>query len=175
LDYYQTVYMTEVGSAEMPSAGRAFSAELIAQLVAKGVQFAPLILHTGVASQEDHEPPYEEYYRVPAATAHVVNAARTAGRRVIGVGTTTVRALETASDARGVVTPGEGWTSLIITPQRGIRSVDGMLTGFHEPRATHLAMLESLAGLDHLCLAYHQALLHNYLWHEFGDLHLILP
>ena len=175
LSYYQTVYATEAGSAEMPSAGRAFTPELIAQLVARGVQFAPLILHTGVASLEEYEPPYEEFYRVPPATARLANAARAAGRRVVAVGTTVVRALETATDEDGIAHPGEGWTSLFITPERGICSVDAMLTGLHEPRSTHLAMLEALAEQEHLRLAYDEALKGGYLWHEFGDLHLILP
>jgi S-adenosylmethionine:tRNA ribosyltransferase-isomerase len=173
--YYQTVYATEVGSAEMPSAGRAFTPELITQLVAKGVQIAPLILHTGVASLEDHEPPYEEYYRVPVETARAVTTARRDGRRVIAVGTTVVRALETVTDSDGATHPGEGYTDVIITPERGIRAVNGMLTGMHEPRATHLAMLEALAGRDHLRMTYEAALAKGYLWHEFGDLHLILP
>ncbi|MGQ0603807.1 MAG: S-adenosylmethionine:tRNA ribosyltransferase-isomerase [Anaerolineales bacterium] len=173
--YYQTVYATEMGSAEMPSAGRAFTPELITRLVAHGVQFAPLILHTGVASLEDHEPPYEEYYRVPLETARRVNATRAAGQRVIAVGTTVVRALETVTDADGVAHPGEGWTKTIVTPATGLRSVDGLLTGLHEPRASHLDMLAALAGRDHLRLAYDKALQHGYLWHEFGDLHLILP
>ncbi len=175
LDYYQTVYATEPGSAEMPSAGRAFTPELITQLVAQGIHIAPLILHTGVASLEDHEPPYDEYYRVPAETAEVVNRARNAGRRVIAVGTTVVRALETVTDTDGITHPGEGWTRLVITPERGIRAVNGMLTGLHEPKATHLAMLQALAGLDHLRLTYEAALNQKYLWHEFGDLHLMLP
>src|SRR5215208_2269824 len=174
ISYYQTVYATEKGSAEMPSAGRAFTPELITRLVAKGVQFAPLILHTGVASLEDDEPPYEEFYRVPAETARLVNAARAAGRRVIAVGTTAVRALETVTDEDGTTHPGEGWTRLIVTPERGIRSVDSMLTGLHEPRSSHLAMLEALAGREHLRNTYGQALREGYLWHEFGDLHLIL-
>jgi S-adenosylmethionine:tRNA ribosyltransferase-isomerase len=174
LDYYQTVYATEAGSAEMPSAGRAFTPELITNLVASGVQVAPLILHTGVASPENHEPPYEEYYRVPAATARTVNAAHAAGKRVIAVGTTSVRALETAADEDGVTHPGEGWTRLIVTPEHGVRSIDGMLTGLHEPRSSHLAMLEAVAGREHLRTTYAEALGEGYLWHEFGDLHLIL-
>ncbi len=175
LSYYQTVYATEPGSAEMPSAGRAFTAELVTRLVAHGVQVAPLLLHTGVASLEEHEPPYEEYYRVPLTTAQVVNQARAAGRRVVAVGTTVVRALETVTDAEGVTHPGEGWTRLVITPEWGVRAVNGLLTGLHEPRATHLAMLEALAGLAHLQVTYAEALAEGYLWHEFGDLHLILP
>ncbi len=173
--YYQTVYTTEKGSAEMPSAGRAFTAELITRLVASGVQVAPLLLHTGVASLEEHEPPYEEYYRVPAGTARAVNQARQDGRRVIAVGTTSVRALESVTGEDGIVHPGDGWTELIITPQRGLRAVEGLLTGFHEPKSSHLAMLAALAGYEHLELAYCEALHDGYLWHEFGDLHLILP
>ncbi len=173
--YYQTVYATKKGSAEMPSAGRAFTSELITELIAKGVQIAPLILHTGVASLEDHEPPYEEYYEVPATTAQIINNARLAGNRVIAVGTTTVRALETVTSQDGSTQPGEGWTRLIITPERGLRAVNGLLTGLHEPRSSHLAMLEALAGRKHLRLAYNAAIQHGYLWHEFGDLHLLLP
>ena len=174
-EYYQTVYATEIGSAEMPSAGRAFTPALITRMVAKGIQFAPLILHTGVASLEDHEPPYEEFYRVPLATAQAVNAAHAGGRRVIAVGTTVIRALETVTDAARTTHPGEGWTRLVITPERGIAAVDGMLTGLHEPRATHLAMLEALVGRQHLQRTYAAAIEKEYLWHEFGDLHLMLP
>lgn len=173
--YYQTVYATEPGSAEMPSAGRAFTPELLTRLIAKGVTIAPLILHTGVASLEDHEPPYEEFYRVPLQTARLVNRARANGQRVIAVGTTVVRALETVTDEAGQTHPGEGWTRLVITPALGLRSVNALLTGLHEPKATHLAMLESLTGLTHLQKTYAAALQENYLWHEFGDLHLILP
>ncbi|MCA1737431.1 MAG: S-adenosylmethionine:tRNA ribosyltransferase-isomerase, partial [Actinobacteria bacterium] len=150
-------------------------------LVAKGVQIAPLILHTGVASLEENEPPYEEFYRVPPETARLVNAAHAAGRRVVAVGTTVVRALETVTDPDDATHPGEGWTDLVVTPERGIRSVDAMLTGLHEPRSTHLAMLEALvghipkkSGREHLQVAYAEALREGYLWHEFGDLHLIL-
>lgn len=173
--YYQTAYATEAGSAEMPSAGRAFSPELITRLVAGGVQIAPLVLHTGVASLEDHEPPYEEFYRVPPETARAVNTAHAAGRRVIAVGTTVVRALETVATLDGTIQPGEGWTRRLVTPQSGVRAVDGLLTGLHEPRSTHLAMLEALAGPEHLRRTYTEALEQGYLWHEFGDLHLILP
>ncbi len=175
ISYYQSVYATEIGSAEMPSAGRAFTPELITQLVAHGVQVAPLILHTGVASLEKHEPPYEEFYRVPPETARLVNAAHAAGKRVIAIGTTVVRALETVTDEKGVTHPGEGWTDVIITPQRGMYTINAMLTGLHEPMATHLAMLETIAGREHLKITYAEALRQGYLWHEFGDLHLILP
>jgi S-adenosylmethionine:tRNA ribosyltransferase-isomerase len=175
ISYYQTVYANEPGSAEMPSAGRAFTPEVITGLVAKGITVAPLVLHTGVASLEDHEPPYEEYYRVPLETARAVNQAHADGKRVIAVGTTVVRALETVTDSLGVTHPGEGYTKLIITPQRGVKAVDGILTGWHEPKATHLMMLEAIAGRHHLDIAYQAAIDNKYLWHEFGDLHLILP
>jgi len=175
LEAYQTVYATEPGSAEMPSAGRAFTPLLLEHLSAQGVILAPLLLHTGVSSLEDFEPPYEEFYRVPAETAGAVNRARLEGRRVIAVGTTAVRALESVTDTGGITHSGEGWTRLLVTPERGIRGVDGLLTGWHEPRATHLSMLEALAGRRHLKLAYQAALEGGYLWHEFGDLHLILP
>jgi S-adenosylmethionine:tRNA ribosyltransferase-isomerase len=174
-EYYQTVYATEPGSAEMPSAGRAFTPGLISRLVARGVHIVPLILHTGVASLESHEPPYEEYYRVPAETAFIVNHARATDQRVIAVGTTVVRSLETVTDAHGIVHPGEGWTRLVITPERGLQAVNALLTGLHEPEASHLAMLEALTGRPHLEITYAAALRERYLWHEFGDLHLILP
>ncbi len=175
LSYYQTVFATEMGSAEMPSAGRAFTPELLTRLMAKGVQIVPILLHTGVASTEHNEPVYEEYYRVAESTARLVNAAHQANQRVIAVGTTVVRALETVTGANGVTHAGEGWTDILITPQRGIRAVNGMLTGLHEPLSTHLAMLETLAGRAHLEVTYREALKEGYLWHEFGDLHLILP
>jgi len=140
---YQTVFAIEAGSAEMPSAGRPFTAELVTRLVARGVQVAPLLLHTGVASLEDHELPYEEWYRVPEEMAALVNAAGRSGRRVIAVGTTVVRALETVTDARGHTAAGQGWTTLVITRDRPLRAVTGLITGFHEPKATHLAILDA--------------------------------
>jgi S-adenosylmethionine:tRNA ribosyltransferase-isomerase len=178
---YQTVFATEQGSAEMPSAGRPFTPELVTGLVSVGVQIAPLLLHTGVASLEDHEPPYEEYYRVPPDTADRVNAAKRAGRRVVAVGTTVIRALETVTDERGTTSPGEGWTNLVMTPERPLRAVTGMITGFHEPHATHLAMVKQVmaaAGVGtpsaRLERAYREAREAGYLWHEFGDSHLIV-
>jgi S-adenosylmethionine:tRNA ribosyltransferase-isomerase len=175
LALYQTVYAREPGSAEMPSAGRAFSQAVLARLAERGVGFATLTLHAGVASLEEHEPPFEERYAVPAATASAVAAARARGGRVVAVGTTVVRALESAVDRAGRVVARRGWTDLIVTPERGVRAVDGLLTGFHEPRASHLAMLAAIAGRDNLERAYAAAVAGRYLWHEFGDLHLILP
>jgi S-adenosylmethionine:tRNA ribosyltransferase-isomerase len=179
LSAYQTVFATAqaegMGSAEMPSAGRPFTEAIVTELVSRGVQIAPIVLHTGVASAEAHEPPYAEPYEVPASTAWQVNAARAAGGRVVAVGTTAVRALESAADRRGVVRPARGWTELVITPERGVRAVDGLLTGLHEPEASHLLMLRALSGDRLLEDVYAEALRGRYLWHEFGDVNLLLP
>ena len=172
---YQTVFADEPGSAEMPSAARPFSAELVTRLVTRGVSFAPFVLHTGVSSLEAHEPPSSEWYRVENETASRINAARSAGHRVVAVGTTAVRALETVVDERGRVHPGAGWTDVVVTADRGVRAVDGLITGWHEPEASHLAMLEAVAGRPVLEASYQAALEEGYLWHEFGDSHLILP
>lgn len=148
---------------------------MLERLAHAGIQFATLTLHTGVASLESHESPYAEEYRVPELTARAVRAAKGDGRRVIAVGTTVVRALESAADeGGGELIAVHAWTPLVITPERGVRVIDSLLTGFHEPKASHLAMLEAIAGRRHLEAAYTTALDHRYLWHEFGDLHLIL-
>lgn len=175
LSYYQTVYATEPGSAEMPSAGRPFTPKLMQRLASKGIRIAPLILHTGVSNIETHEPPYKEFYRVTEETAQMVNEARSAGHRVVAVGTTAIRALESVTNGDGTTHAGEGWTCLVVTPQRGLRAVNALITGMHEPEASHLAILEALAGRAHIQIAYDEALRKGYLWHEFGDLHLILP
>jgi len=172
---YRTVYATEDGSAEMPSAGRAFTPELITALVAKGVGVAPVVLHSGVSSPEAHEAPAPERFRVPSATARWVRATREGGGRVIAVGTSVVRALETLAGSGGRVRPGEGWTELVIGPTRGVRVVDGLLTGWHDPEASHLLLLEAVAGRTFLDRCYREALDQGYLWHEFGDLCLLLP
>lgn len=174
IEMYQTVYATEPGSAEMPSAGRPFSCDLLLRLLSEGAQFASITLHAGVASLESHEPPYEEFFQVPSETVEAVRAAKAAGGRVIAVGTTVVRALESAVDARGCSIAARGWTDLVITEERGVRVINGLLTGFHEPKATHLAMLGALAGRRHVEKSYRAALDAGYLWHEFGDVHLIL-
>lgn len=175
LDAYQNAYALQPGSAEMPSAGRPLTPELITRLVARGVLFAPLVLHTGVSSPERGEPPYPERYEVPASTAEVVNAVRAFGGRVVAVGTTVVRALETVAAPDGTVRPGAGWTELVIGPERGVNAVDGLITGFHEPEASHLDLLRAVAGDELLELTYREALEQGYLWHEFGDSQLIVP
>jgi S-adenosylmethionine:tRNA ribosyltransferase-isomerase len=176
---YQTVFAVPSadgsGSAEMPSAARPFTERLVARLVSRGVLFAPVVLHTGVASAEAHEPPYPERFSVPEASARLVNGVRAGGGRVIGVGTTAVRAVESAAGPDGVVRAAAGWTDLVVTPERGVRVVDGLLTGLHEPEASHLLMLEAVAGRAAVDRGYEQAVRGHYLWHEFGDVHLVLP
>jgi S-adenosylmethionine:tRNA ribosyltransferase-isomerase len=180
---FQTIFALEPGSAEMPSAGRPFSRRVLDALRDRGIGVAPVVLHCGVSSLERGETPYPERFRVPAATADAVNAAA----RVIAVGTTVVRALESAADAgtvprrggRAIAPAGNGdspqWTRLVIAPERGVRVVDGILTGWHEPDASHLLMLEAIAGRELVERSYAAALAHGYRWHEFGDSHLILP
>ena len=175
IDAYQTVFANQPGSAEMPSAARPFSDALVTALIRNGVGLAPITLHTGVSSLEGHEAPYPERFAVPAATAVAVNATHAAGGHVIAVGTTVVRALETAADRSGTLHPADGWTDTVITPERGVRAVDGLVTGWHEPEASHLAMLEAVAGRATLVDAYAEAFDAGYLWHEFGDSHLLLP
>ena len=169
LSAYQTIFATEPGSAEMPSAGRPFTGEVLARLAARGIAVAPVTLHTGVASPEVGEPPYPERFAVSPVTTRLVEQTRAAGGRVIAVGTTVVRALESAAAGKS------RWTDLVITPARGVSVVDGLLTGLHEPRASHLAMLEAIGGEAMLREGYTAALAERYLWHEFGDVHLLLP
>jgi S-adenosylmethionine:tRNA ribosyltransferase-isomerase len=171
---YQTIFSAEPGSAEMPSAGRPFTPDLLARLAARGIETAPLVLHTGVSSLEAGERPYPEPYRVPAATAEQVNATRRRGGRVIAVGTTVVRALESATGRDGTVTAAGGWTNLVVTAERGVRAVDGLLTGFHDPDASHLDLLEAVAGPATVVRAYRAAARAGYRRHEFGDVALLL-
>jgi S-adenosylmethionine:tRNA ribosyltransferase-isomerase len=172
---YQNAFALEPGSAEMPSAGRPLTAELVTRLVAEGVQVAPVTLHTGVSSPERGEPPYPERFRVPETTARLVNAVRGWGGRVIAVGTTVVRALESVAEPEGSVTGGEGWTNLVLGRERGAYAVDGLITGWHDPEASHLELLRAFADAELVDRCYHEAVAHGYLWHEFGDSHLILP
>jgi S-adenosylmethionine:tRNA ribosyltransferase-isomerase len=174
LRYYQTVFARQPGSAEMPSAARPFSAELVTALVAAGIAIAPVTLHTGVSSAEAGEPPAPEPFDVPATTARLVNSARSAGGRVVAVGTTVTRALESAADADGAVRRAAGWTDLVLGPDRPARVVDGLITGWHDVGASHLLLLEAVAGPDLVAMAYREAVERGYLWHEFGDSALLL-
>ncbi len=175
LDFYQTVFSLHPGSSEMPSAGRGFTKDLVERLLEKGVVIAPMLLHTGVSSLEENESPYAEYMEVDQASATLINNAKKKGRKIIAVGTTGIRAIESAVNERGEVIPYTGVTNLFIDNDYKMKVINGLLTGFHEPRASHLQMLQSLAGFDHIERAYKSALDNNYFWHQFGDLHLILP
>jgi S-adenosylmethionine:tRNA ribosyltransferase-isomerase len=172
---YQNVYATTPGSAEMPSAGRPFTAALITRLVVRGIAVAPVTLHCGVSSPERHEPPFPEQYEVTGATARAVASVRAGGGRVIAAGTTVVRALESAAaGSGGELRAASGWSGVVVTPENPPRVVDGLITGWHEPEASHLQMLEALAGRELIARSYEAALARGYLWHEFGDSHLIL-
>jgi S-adenosylmethionine:tRNA ribosyltransferase-isomerase len=175
LSELQNVYADEPGSAEMASAGRPFSRRVITRLAARGIPVVPLTLHTGVSSPELHEPPYPEWFRVPEVTARLVASTRAAGRRVVAVGTTVTRALETATDDGGAVRAVEGWTDLVLGPDRPARTVTGLVTGLHLPEASHLQLLEAVAGPDLVRDAYAAAVPQRYLWHEFGDSMVFLP
>ncbi|MEP7055062.1 MAG: S-adenosylmethionine:tRNA ribosyltransferase-isomerase [Actinomycetota bacterium] len=172
---YQTVFALESGSAEMPSAGRPFTDALVTDLVSHGVLIAPVLLHTGVSSLEAGEAPQAERYEVPAQTARLVRLTQAAGGRVIAVGTTVTRALESAVSPDGVIQADAGWTDLVLGPQRPAQVVDGLITGWHAPQASHLLLLEAVAGPALVQEAYDAALEQRYLWHEFGDSALLLP
>jgi len=175
---YQTVFSRVPGSAEMPSAGRPFSARVLDALRDRGVGVAEVLLHTGVSSLESEAggaelpPVYPEPFDVPRETAERIRATREARHRVIAVGTTVLRALETAWDGCRVA-PRSGFTRLVLGPGRPVRSVDGLVTGFHDPRTSHLALLFGLAGEERVRTAYSEAVERRYLWHEFGDSHLL--
>jgi S-adenosylmethionine:tRNA ribosyltransferase-isomerase len=173
----QNVYADRPGSAEMASAGRPLSEAVLVRLVATGIPVAPVVLDTGVSSQEAHEPPQPERFTVPEVTARLVNSTRRAGRRVVAVGTTVVRALESAR-AGSTVVPTAGWTSLVLGPERPARVVGGLLTGLHAPEASHVQLLEAVAGRALVHAAYAEVTGPtgpSYLWHEFGDSMLLLP
>lgn len=180
LDAYQTIFGTVPGSAEMPSAGRPFTQRVLDSLTARGINIVEITLHTGVSSLEietdavEEHPMYAEPFEVTAATANAVNKAHENGQRVVAVGTTVVRALESAWDGTQVQA-NAGFTRLMVHPERGVHTVDGLITGLHDPLASHLAMLYAVAGRDMILAGYEEAVAHEYLWHEFGDSHLILP
>ncbi|HEY2041669.1 MAG TPA: S-adenosylmethionine:tRNA ribosyltransferase-isomerase [Jatrophihabitans sp.] len=175
LSDYQTIFSVEPGSAEMPSAARPFTHELVTRLITKGVALAPILLHAGVSSQEAGEPPQTERFSVSSSTARQVNSVRAAGGRVVAVGTTVTRALESAADPDGVVHEAHGWTTLVLGPSHPVRVVSGLVTGLHNPDASHLLLVESVAGADLAQRAYDAAVAERYLWHEFGDSCLLLP
>jgi S-adenosylmethionine:tRNA ribosyltransferase-isomerase len=175
LDYYQNVYAGRAGSAEMPSAGRPFSRELMSRLRMAGVRTSEILLHTGLSSFQDdafdaEHHMYEEWFEVDADSAAAINSAP----RVVAVGTTVVRAVESAVDTRGKVHEARDWTNLAVTAETRLRAVDALITGLHEPTASHLDLLRALVDEPLLVHAYDEAVEHGYLWHEFGDSMLII-
>jgi S-adenosylmethionine:tRNA ribosyltransferase-isomerase len=172
---YQTVFGIDPGSAEMPSAARPFTTDLVTALITRGVGVSPITLHTGLSSQEAGETPQAERFSVPGATAEAVNTAKARGGRIVAVGTTVTRALESAVDAHGRVVARKGWTERVISPDDPARVVDGLVTGWHDPEASHLMLVESVAGKGLTEAAYDAAYREGYLWHEFGDSALLLP
>jgi S-adenosylmethionine:tRNA ribosyltransferase-isomerase len=180
IEAYQTLFARVPGSAEMPSAGRPFTPRVLDALRARGIGLAEVTLHTGVSSHEveanevEEQVLYAEPFAVPERTAEAVTAARREGRPVIAVGTTVVRALESAWDGDRV-RAAAGFTRLFIHPGRPVRSVDGLVSGLHDPMASHLAMLYAIAPRERVRGAYAEAVREGYLWHELGDSHLLLP
>src|SRR3989442_15169776 len=163
----------------MPSAGRAFTWKLLLDLKRRGIESAYIILHTGLSSYMDDEldrahPASEEEYFVSRTTAEKINRARETGGRVIAVGTTVVRALESATNENGSVTEAHGYTRLKIDGHHRLKAVNGLLTGLHEPEASHLDLLSAFLPAQQIQAAYEEAVAQRYLWHEFGDLNLIL-
>ena len=175
LSAYQTIFARERGSAEMPSAARPFTEHLVVDLITRGIAVAPILLHAGVSSLEVGELPQEERYEVPESTARMVNETRASGGKVIAVGTTVTRALETVAGEDGSVRPGHGLTDLVLGPLHPARVVDGLITGWHAPKASHLSLLEAVAGPEQVQRAYDEAIGARYLWHEFGDSCMFLP
>jgi S-adenosylmethionine:tRNA ribosyltransferase-isomerase len=175
LQHYQTVYAAHPGSAETPSAGRAFTWELLISLKRRGIAVTDIVLHTGLSSYQDdafdaEHHLHEEWFQVSSRAAQLVNQAQ----RVVAVGTTVVRALESALDQDGQVCPATGWTELRIGPQSPPRVVDALITGFHEPQASHFELLAAFLPDGLLERAYREGIQHDYLWHEFGDVALIV-
>jgi S-adenosylmethionine:tRNA ribosyltransferase-isomerase len=171
----QPVVARHPGSAEMASAGRPLTETLIVDLVTAGIVVAPITLHAGVSSLEAGEDPPPERFTVPEVTARLVDHTHRGGGRVVAVGTTVVRALESVASIGGTMRAGAGWTDLVLGPQRPARVVDGLVTGWHEADASHLSLLDAVAGVELVDAAYDAALAGSYLWHEFGDSCLFLP
>lgn len=174
LPAYQSVFATVPGSAEMPSAGRPFTPAVVTQLVSRGIAVAPVTLHTGLSSQEVGEAPQPERFEVTSSTARVVNAVRAGGGRVVAVGTTVTRALESAAEGGRLVSR-RGWTERVVTPTDPPQIVTGLITGWHDPQASHLLLVEAVAGAELTQRAYDAAVARGYRWHEFGDSALLLP
>ncbi len=178
---YQTVYAAHPGSAAAPTAGLHFTSELMERLAAKGVLLVYLTLHVGlgtfrpvqVEKVEQHQM-HAEFYQIGETAASAINQAKRSGGRVIAVGTTCVRTLETVGDAKGMVHPGNGWTDIFIYPGYSFKVVDGMITNFHLPRSTLIMLVSAMAGRERILYAYEQAIEKRYRFYSFGDAMLII-
>jgi S-adenosylmethionine:tRNA ribosyltransferase-isomerase len=178
LEYYMTVFAIDPGSSEMPSAGRAFTWKMLFDLKNKNIGTSFLTLHTGLSSYMDddlsstHIVSEEEYF-IPAGTAARIRTAKAKGGRIIAVGTTVVRALESSAYLTGKVVAGHSYTNLKITGEHNLKIANGLITGFHEPEASHLDLISAFLNPSQIVKAYEEAIEKKYLWHEFGDLCLI--
>jgi len=170
---YQTIFARSDGSAEMPSAARPFSPRVVGGLRNRGIEIHTITLHCGVASMDAGEHPQAEWFSVDPQTAGALNAVRERGGRIIAVGTTVVRTLESAVQ-NGRILAARGWTEHIVSPETPPVAVDGLLSGFHQPQASHIDLLRGFLDDELLAQAYGEAAARDYLWHEFGDVHLIL-
>lgn len=178
---YQTVYAKTTGSAAAPTAGLHFTPELLETFKDRGIRIAEIILHVGLgtfrpvksADITEHRM-HSEYYEISGESAETINLSKRNGGRVIAVGTTSARTLETVADASGFVKPGKGWTGIFIYPGYTFKAVDVLLTNFHLPKSTLLMLVSALAGRERVLQAYHQAILEKYRFFSFGDAMLII-
>ncbi|HZK84657.1 MAG TPA: tRNA preQ1(34) S-adenosylmethionine ribosyltransferase-isomerase QueA [Desulfosporosinus sp.] len=178
---YQTVYAKERGSVAAPTAGLHFTPELLGELQTKGVEIVEILLHVGlgtfrpvkVEDIRDHHM-HSEYYRINLEAAEQINRAKREGRRVIAVGTTAARTLESVGDDQGRVSPGDGWTDIFIYPGYSFKVVDALLTNFHFPKSTLVMLVSALAGRELILKAYEIAVVERYRFFSFGDAMLIL-
>jgi len=178
---YQTVYAKVDGSAAAPTAGLHFTPELLERVKAKGIEVVPVLLHVGLGTfrpvkEEDvaNHHMHSEYYEVTPEQAEKINAARERGCRVVCVGTTSVRTLETVATEDGIVHPGSGFTQIFITPGVKIKAVDALITNFHLPQSTLLMLISALMGRENALAAYEQAVQERYRFFSFGDAMMIL-
>lgn len=173
---YQTVYATQEGSAAAPTAGLHFTPQLLKQIQDKGVEIAQVTLHVGLGTfrpvkvdqVSDHHM-HSEYYEITQEQADKINRAKDSGHRVIAVGTTSTRTLESVADADGHVKAAGGWTQIFIYPGYQFRCIDGLITNFHLPESTLIMLVSALAGREHVLEAYKQAVLEKYRFFSFGD------
>ena len=177
---YQTVYSRVEGSSAAPTAGLHFTPELLSLIEESGIEIVELLLHVGLGTfrpvtatnVEDHVM-HSEYYEVSVETAEKINNARKKGGRVIAVGTTTVRTLETVAQ-RGEISPGKGWTDIFIYPGYQFKAVDVLVTNFHLPKSTLLMLVSAFAGVENIKNAYKTAVENRYRFFSFGDAMLII-